>query len=85
MVDTSRALFISSPMRRIEIKQWNGQFSSPKVIEKIRRKIAGAIHTHHTVLIDFEDVKDIPHGAYSRITEGWNEEYVKIAGKPLEK
>jgi len=41
-------------MIRVEVKQWNGQFDRPGMLDFIRRKITGS-QCHGSVLVDFED------------------------------
>ncbi len=68
-------------MRRIEIKNWNGQFSNRGVLELIRRKIQGA-QGAGTALIDFEDaILSAEQVAY--ISGGWLAHKVKSCGSPL--
>lgn len=59
------------------MKQWQGQFASPKVIQNIRSKIEGAIRTDRTVLLDFDGVEKLPPEILQQITAGWSEQQVK--------
>lgn len=60
------------------MKIWNGQFSSENVIEKIRKKIKGAINSDRTVLLDFDGVRDLPPEILNNIIADWPENQVKV-------
>lgn len=76
-------------MTYFHLTEWKGQFNSPEVLRRIRRKITGSLAGGNTVLV-FDDVEGMSDAARAEIRRGWPETKVsfsfphpELAGKPF--
>jgi len=65
-------------MTRIEVKEWNGQFSNKGVLTTIRRKIQGG-QMSGTILVDLEGAVLTPE-QLAALKKGWLDYKVKFCG-----
>ena len=65
-------------MTRIEVKEWNGQFSNKGVLTTIRRKIEGG-QMSGTILVDLEGAV-LTSEQLAALKKGWLDYKVKFCG-----
>ena len=66
-------------MTYLSLKQWSGQFSSPKVIAQIRRVIRGRIANNECVVVQDDGAHDLTDEARRLIQEGFAPSKVKFS------
>jgi hypothetical protein len=65
-------------MIRIEVRRWSGALGNPKVVARLRRKIAGGIASKECVLLDFEGVATLSFRIVEELIRGWPEEKFRV-------
>jgi hypothetical protein len=67
-------------LRRIELKQFNGQWNKRGVVQRIRRKVQRSIAQGECVLLDGEEVVDLELPILRAMVAGLPEDKFRLLG-----